>query len=252
VQVSTLMGYDRFQQEGVQYSPNFLQFEPADGFLGTAGQNNVSSLQSNAGVNAVWTWTPGNSLFTSFTTSVGGTYERQKQEVYRIRGRGLLPTRRTAAGAQDVADGRQRTEFRDQSYYVNEQALLFNEKLALNAGFRADRSSANGDRRSITCSPSSPARIAFESDHDKDRRSQGPRRVGAVGQPAALRRSRHPVRGRRPHRRQQLAGVGRPARQSEHQAGVMNELEFGYRRGLFKSRSASSSRAISARSPTCC
>jgi TonB-dependent starch-binding outer membrane protein SusC len=146
VQVSTLMGYDRFQQEGVQYSPNFLQFEPADGFLGTAGQNNVSSLQSNAGVNAVWTWTPGNSLFTSFTTSVGGTYERQKQEVYRIRGRGLLPTRRTAAGAQDVATEDNRNEFRDQSYYVNEQALLFNEKLALNAGFRADRSSANGDR----------------------------------------------------------------------------------------------------------
>lgn len=146
VQVSTLMGYDRFQQEGVQYSPNFLQFEPADGFLGTAGQNNVSSLQTNAGVNAVWTWTPGNSIFTSFTTSVGGTYERQKQDVYRIRGRGLLPTRRTAAGAQDVATEDLRTEFRDQSYYVNEQALLFNEKLALNAGFRADRSSANGDR----------------------------------------------------------------------------------------------------------
>ncbi|MCA2991005.1 SusC/RagA family TonB-linked outer membrane protein [Gemmatimonas sp.] len=146
VQVSTLMGYDRFQQEGVQYSPNFLQFEPADGFLGTAGQNNVSSLQTNAGVNAVWTWTPGGSLFTSFTTSVGGTYERQKQEIYRIRGRGLLPTRRTAAGAQDVATEDTRTEFRDQSYYVNEQALLFSEKLALNAGFRADRSSANGDR----------------------------------------------------------------------------------------------------------
>lgn len=146
VQVSTLMGFDRFQQEGVQYSPNYLQFEPADGFLGTAGQNNVSSLQTNAGVNAVWTWTPGNSIFTSFTTSVGGTYERQKQDVYRIRGRGLLPTRKTAANAQDVATEDTRTEFRDQSYYVNEQALLFGEKLALNAGFRADRSSANGER----------------------------------------------------------------------------------------------------------
>ncbi|MFN9088651.1 MAG: SusC/RagA family TonB-linked outer membrane protein, partial [Gemmatimonadaceae bacterium] len=146
VQVSTLMGYDRFQQEGVQYSPNFLQFEPADGFLGTAGQNNVSSLQTNAGMNAVWTWTPATSWLTSLTTSVGGTYERQKQEIYRIRGRGLLPTRRIAAGAQDIATEDNRTEFRDQSYYVNEQALLFDEKLALNAGFRADRSSANGDR----------------------------------------------------------------------------------------------------------
>lgn len=146
VQISSLMGFDRFQQEGVQYSPNFLQFEPADGFLGTAGQNNVSSLQTNAGLNAVWTWTPAASWLTSLTTSVGGTYERQKQEVYRIRGRGLLPTRRTAAGAQDIATEDTRVEFRDQSYYVNEQALFFDEKLALNAGFRADRSSANGDR----------------------------------------------------------------------------------------------------------
>ncbi len=146
VQLSMLNGFDRFQQEGVQYSPNFLQFEPADGFLGTAGQNNVSSLQTNTGVNAVWTWTPATSLITSVTTSVGGSYERQKQEVYRIRGRGLLPTRRTAANAADVATEDFRTEFRDQSYYVNEQLLLLDEKLALNAGFRADRSSANGDR----------------------------------------------------------------------------------------------------------
>jgi TonB-dependent starch-binding outer membrane protein SusC len=146
VQISSLTGVDRFQQEGVQYSPNYLQFEPADGFLGTAGQNNVSSLQTNAGLNAVWTWTPANKLVTSFTTSVGGTYERQKQEIYRIRGRGLLPTRRIAANAQDIATEDTRTEFRDQSYYVNEQVLLLDEKLALNAGFRADRSSANGDR----------------------------------------------------------------------------------------------------------
>jgi TonB-dependent starch-binding outer membrane protein SusC len=146
VQISSLTGVDRFQQEGVQYSPNYLQFEPADGFLGTAGQNNVSSLQTNAGLNAVWTWTPANKLVTSFTTSVGGTYERQKQEIYRIRGRGLLPTRRIAAGAQDIATEDTRTEFRDQSYYVNEQVLLLDEKMALNVGFRADRSSANGDR----------------------------------------------------------------------------------------------------------
>ena len=146
VQISSLTGVDRFQQEGVQYSPNYLQFEPADGFLGTAGQNNVSSLQTNAGLNAVWTWTPASKLVTSFTTSVGGTYERQKLDIYRIRGRGLLPTRKIAAGAQDIATEDTRTEFRDQSYYVNEQVLLLDEKMAVNVGFRADRSSANGDR----------------------------------------------------------------------------------------------------------
>lgn len=146
VQLSLLSGFDRFQQEGVQYSPNYLQYEPADGYLGTAGQNNVSNLQTNTGANAVWTWTPASDLITSFTTSVGGSYERQKTDVYRIRGRGLLPTVHVAAGATDIATVDNRQEFRDQSYYANEQILLLREKLALNAGFRADRSSANGDR----------------------------------------------------------------------------------------------------------
>lgn len=147
VQLSYLAGVDRFQQEGYQYSPNYLQFEPADGFLGTAAENNVSSFQFNQGANAVWTFTPtSNRFFTSFTTSVGGSYETQKVKTYRVRGRGLLPTRAVAFGATDVAITDDVNEFRDQSYYVNEQALFFNERLAINGGYRADRSSANGDR----------------------------------------------------------------------------------------------------------
>jgi TonB-dependent starch-binding outer membrane protein SusC len=144
---------DRFQQEGWQYSPNYLQFEAADGFLGTSNQVNASSFQMNQGVNGVWTYSPGNSWFTSFTTSVGGSYERQALNTYSIRGRGLLPTRKVAVGAQDIAVTQGQTEFRDQSYYVNEQALLLDEKLAINAGFRADRSSANGDREKFYTFP---------------------------------------------------------------------------------------------------
>ena len=153
VQLSYLAGVDRFQQEGWQYAPNFMQFEPADGFLGTSNQVNASSLQMNQNVNAVWTYSPGNRWFTSFTTSVGGSYETQALNQYSLRGRGLLPTRKIALGAQDLAITQGITEFRDQSYYVNEQALLLDEKLAINAGFRADRSSANGDRQKFYAFP---------------------------------------------------------------------------------------------------
>jgi hypothetical protein len=69
VTLSYLGGVDRFQQEGYQYSPNFLQFEPADNFLGTANQVDVSSFQFNQGVNAVWTYTIGNKWLTSLTSS---------------------------------------------------------------------------------------------------------------------------------------------------------------------------------------
>ena len=123
VQLSYLAGLDRFQQEGYQYSPNYLQFEAADGFLGTSNQVNASSFQINQGVNAVWTWTPGWKLFTSATTSFGGTYETQSLNSYSLRGRGLLPTRKLALGAQDLAIPQGQTEFRDQSYYVNEQLM---------------------------------------------------------------------------------------------------------------------------------
>ncbi len=146
VQLSYLAGMDRFQQEGYQYSPNYLQFEPADNFLGTANQLNASSFQMNQGVNAVWTYSAGNKWLTSLTTSVGGSYENQMTNVYSLRGRGLLPTVRVPLGAQDIAITNGRVEFRDQSYYVNLQALALEEKLAVNYGVRSDRSSANGNR----------------------------------------------------------------------------------------------------------
>ena len=153
VQLTYLTGIDRFQQEGVQYSPNYLQFEPADGFLGTANQSNISSYQFNQGFTAVWTYSPATRLIGSFTTSGGTGYETQVLNTYRLRGRGLLPTKQTPVGAADIAIVNDRVEFRDQSYNANEQILALDDKLSLNAGFRADRSSANGDRKKFYVFP---------------------------------------------------------------------------------------------------
>ncbi|HEY0928287.1 MAG TPA: SusC/RagA family TonB-linked outer membrane protein [Gemmatimonas sp.] len=239
VQLSMLAGVDRFQQEGIVYSPNYLQFEPADGFLGTAGENNVSSLQSNAGLNAVWTWTPANRLVTSFTTSVGGTYERQAVGIYRIRARGLIPSVKVAplAGAQDMSVEDSRSEFRDQSVYVNEQALFLDEKLALNVGLRADRSSANGDREKYYIFPKYSASYRFlkpftdKLDEVKFR--------GAWGQSGN--RPRYGDRDVLYSAPGQIGGqislataslVGNPAIKPE----IMNELEFGVDATLFGGR----------------
>ncbi len=153
VQLSYLGGVDRFQQEGYQYSPNYLQYESADNFLGTANQVNASSFQMNQGLNAVWTFTLGSKWLTSATTSVGGSYEQQQVNTYSLRGRGLLPTVKVPVGATDLAVTNFRSEFRDQSYYVNEQLLGLNDRLAINGGFRADRSSANGDRKQFYVFP---------------------------------------------------------------------------------------------------
>ena len=146
IQLAYIGGVDRYQLEGTQYSPNYLQFEPNDGFLGTSQILTADSRFINQSINAVWTYTPGWKILNSAQTSVGGTVENQLVNSYNIRQRGLTPTRLTATGGSDIATGNSQTQFRDQSKYFNEQVIALDEKLALSFGVRADRGTANGDR----------------------------------------------------------------------------------------------------------
>jgi len=161
VQLTYIGGVDRFQFEGNQYSPNFMQYEPADGFLGTSQINTTPSRNINQSLNGVWTFSPGYKWFNSAQTSVGGTYETQRQRTYFVRERGLTPTRQVANGGTDILTTDQVTEFRDQSHYVNEQIIAFDEKLAITAGVRADRGSANGDRSKFYSFPKYSASYRF-------------------------------------------------------------------------------------------
>jgi len=161
VQVTYIGGVDRFQFTGNQYSPNYLQFEPADGFLGTSQINTTESRNINQSINGVWTFSPGMKWFNSAQTSVGGTYETQRVRSYLVRQRGLTPTRQTATAGSDFTTADNITEFRDQSHYVNEQVIALDEKLALSAGVRADRGSANGDRSKFYAFPKYSASYRF-------------------------------------------------------------------------------------------
>lgn len=162
VNISYSAGLDRFHQDGIGFSPPFLQFEPNDNFAGTSSISTSQVFQMNQGVNVIWTWTPAISWINNLTTSFGGTAEDQATKTYRTRGRGLLPTVGLSSGAAEtvVEDGR--TAFKDQSLYLNEQALFLNERLSLAAGFRADRSSANGDREKYYFFPKVSAAYRFE------------------------------------------------------------------------------------------
>ena len=161
VQLTYIGGVDRYQLEGTQYAPNYLQFEPADGFLGTSQVLNADSRFINQSFNAVWTYAPGWKWFNSAQTSLGGTYETQRRNRYNIRMRGLQPTRQVAAGGTDIATGNDIEEFRDQSRYINEQIIALDEKLAITAGMRADRGTANGDRQKFYPFPKYSASYRF-------------------------------------------------------------------------------------------
>jgi len=244
VQVTYIGGVDRFQFEGQQYSPNYLQFESQDGFLGTSQQEQTDSRFINQSINAVWTFSPGKKWFNSAQTSFGGTYETQKTNFYNIRARGLLPTRIIAnqTGSTDFSSGQSIGEVRDQSKYVNEQVIALDEKLALAVGVRADRGSNNGDRTKFYSYPKYSAsyrfvdpisRLTSKVDEIKIRASfgqsgnrpnQGVRDVtivsgGVIGGVGSL---------------STASTLGNPSIKPE----VMNELEWGVDAAMFRGRVA--------------
>jgi len=161
VQFTYIGGVDKFQFTGNQYSPNFMQYESADGFLGTSQIGTTDSRNINQSLNGVWTYSPGLRFLNSAQTSVGGTYETQRFRQYLVRQRGLTPTRQIATSGTDIATNDNIQEFRDQSHYINEQVIAFDEKLALSAGVRADRGSANGDRAKFYSFPKYSASYRF-------------------------------------------------------------------------------------------
>ena len=162
VQLTYIGGMDRFQFEANQYSPNFLQFEPADGFLGTAQVTNFDSKFINQSINAVWTYSPTWRFLNSAQTSVGGTIETQATHNYFVRQRGLSPTREAVRNGADIATGDTLTQFVDQSRYFNEQIIAFGERLSVAVGARADRSSANGNRNKYYVYPKYSASYRFQ------------------------------------------------------------------------------------------
>jgi TonB-dependent starch-binding outer membrane protein SusC len=232
LQLTYLGGVDRFQQQGTIYSPGWLQFASAYGFLGNSEVTNGNSLFFNQSVNAIHTWTPGWKWLSSAQTSVGLTAETQNLQTYNIWSQGLLPTRLiVAATSQSNTFAENIEQFQDQAMYVNEQLLMLDEKLSVAAGVREDRSSANGDRNKFYAFPKFSASYRFEKPLSKwtDKIDEIKFRAG-VGQSG-----NRPPYGRRDltvNSGSNIGGVGSLiANTTVGNAAIkpetMNEMEFG-------------------------
>ncbi len=156
-----LAGIDRFDQDNQIYSPNFLQYEPNDGLLGTAVQSNAVSRQLNQRLSLSYDFTPSNLPF-SLSTVAGVTEEQQRLNQYRIQARGLIPS------IGNVNQGTQatlqvKTKEIDQAWYVQQSILAFDEKLYLSGSIRGDRSSDNGDFRKFYIFPAVQGSYRFVS-----------------------------------------------------------------------------------------
>ena len=140
-------GFDRAQVSGDLFSPSFLQYESptaTDGFSGRSVRTEGNIFNYNFSLVGSWGWQPSSGL--SLTTTGGTSYETQYNRVVRTRARGLLPGVETSNSGTQLDFSDNLTDFRDVAFFVNEQILALNDKLALTGGLRADRSSANGDR----------------------------------------------------------------------------------------------------------
>ncbi len=141
-------GFDRAQISGDLFSASFLQYEsPAatDGFSGRTVRTEGNVFNYNLQTAGNWVFDPTPDL--SLTTTAGFDYETQYVRVIRTRARGLLPgVETTNSGTILDASDNVLGDFRDDAWFATEQFIGLGGKLMLVGGFRADRSSANGDR----------------------------------------------------------------------------------------------------------
>ncbi|MBK6488354.1 MAG: SusC/RagA family TonB-linked outer membrane protein [Gemmatimonadetes bacterium] len=135
-------GTDVLNQANEVYSSPVLQYEPLDGLPGTSTVGAANNTQANVNLNLVHVWRP-LTRWTA-TTQFGTQYERRKFNESRASAQNLLGGLEvvTSGTVRDVAESRVLTE--DFGLF-GQTELLYNDRLFLTLGARADRSSNNGD-----------------------------------------------------------------------------------------------------------
>ena len=151
-------GADVLNQKNVIFSPPELQYEPLDGLPGTSAVSYSDNLQSNLNLNAVHTWTPRPSI--GITSQLGTQYERRTLGQSRASAQNLLGGLEvvTAGTVRDVDESR--LEVNDFGLF-GQTEMLWNERLLLTIGARADRSSNNGDTKKFFVFPKASASYRF-------------------------------------------------------------------------------------------
>ncbi len=135
-------GLDYFIQKNTIFSPPVLEFEDDDGLPGTSLLSNSDNLNMNLDGNAVHTLN--GSGFTA-TTSVGVQYARRSLDVNRVESRNLIAGQPNVSAGTAVRVRENRQLLKDLGFFAQEEVLLLNDRLLLNAGVRADQSSLNAD-----------------------------------------------------------------------------------------------------------
>jgi TonB-linked SusC/RagA family outer membrane protein len=136
-------GIDAFQQNDELWTPNELFTERSQSLPGEAIEQNGLSRFYNWNANALHTW----QLRTgwSLNTSGGLQFENRRLNLSRIRTQNLVPGQRNIGQGSTTTATETLTEERTIAMYGQEELRMFDERLLMQLGLRAERSSVNGD-----------------------------------------------------------------------------------------------------------
>lgn len=135
-------GLDVFDQANDVWTPNQLFFEQVSSLPGESVESGGRSLFHNWNANVVHDWfAEGWTASTSF----GLQYEDRRLSTFRIRTQNLLPGQRNVNQGTNTTAVESLTRERTIAFYGQETVRLLDERLTLQAGLRAERSSVNGD-----------------------------------------------------------------------------------------------------------
>jgi outer membrane receptor protein involved in Fe transport len=153
-------GADIFNQRDVILAPPELYFQQGLQNPGASTLNNGEARYVNWNVNAIHSYTP--SALIRATTSGGVQYEDRQLQIARVTARGLLPgqsniTQGSVFGEQQENISTERTV----ALYGQEQILALDERLTIEAGLRAERSSVFGNTNKFFVYPKTGAAYRF-------------------------------------------------------------------------------------------
>jgi TonB-dependent starch-binding outer membrane protein SusC len=135
-------GFDGFNQSNNVWTPNDLFFEVPQALPGESVESGGRSAFSNWNLNGIHEFTgTGWGLGTSF----GMQYEDRRLNTFLIRTQNLLPGQRNVNQGTNITANEALTQERTVALYAQEAIRLFDEKVLIQLGVRAERSSVNGD-----------------------------------------------------------------------------------------------------------
>ena len=137
-------GLDYFEQNDDLWSPNELFYEIPQTLPGTSIEGNAASRLFNWNLNAIHNFAPGGGGW-SLNTSAGAQYLESYLNTSRITTTNLVPGQRNVGQGTNTVGTENLTKTRTIAFYGQEEVRLLDERLLLQGGLRAERTSNNGD-----------------------------------------------------------------------------------------------------------